>query len=154
MSTLINRRDAMKAMMGTGIASNVALAMVDNAHADGEVTKEWNTGSRDGFGPMVMKIYDISNDYRRQDVLGSALYELHTTFRLQDVYNNAYTLRVNQRGDTPVEYVYDEYWPKTNLENHPQAGFNTPKMLLWNQFFCMKAADPFPTIHVKPFFEK
>jgi hypothetical protein len=151
---LVTRREAIKAMMATGISCGCGLSLPSSARGNGEVTKVWNTGNRDGFGPMVMKIYDITNEHNRLDVLGTALFELHTVFRDQKVYNNAYSLSVNNDGDKPVEYVYDEYWEKTNLVNHPQAEFRTPRMLLWNQSFFMKAADPFPTIHIKPFHEE
>jgi hypothetical protein len=99
-----------------------------------------------------MKIYDIGNEYRRQDILGSALYLLHTDFRNQHVYENAYTLRVNTRGDTPVEYVDDTYWKASNMANHPQ--FNTRHFLLWWQGFVLRDTDAFPVINIHPIYEQ
>jgi hypothetical protein len=138
-----------KATLATGVAGVAGLLHPGSAHADGDVTKVWNTGERGGWGPMKMVIYDIDNDYKRQDILGSALYELHTWFRDKTVYNNAYTLN-----PAPVEFVDDQYWKQSDLEKHPQEKFNTRNYVLWNQGFFMREADPFPTINIKPFYEK
>src|SRR5438046_447045 len=115
MSRHISRREAIRTIIGT--SSAVAL-VVQGSAIRAEVTHTWNTSNRADLGPMVMRIHDIPNEHDRWEHLGSALYELHTIFRKEKVADNARLLRVNDNGETPVEWVDDDYRKKTNLAKH------------------------------------
>lgn len=145
----ITRREAIQTVIG---GSSVATLVCQGSDVKAAVTHTWNTGKRAGLSPMVMRIHDIPNEHRRWDTLGSALFELHTLFRSERVSDNARTLRVNQRGETPVEFVDNDYRNRTNLAKHNWG--NNPNMLLWWQLLILRSERNFPVINVRPFFER
>lgn len=149
MSKQFTRRDVLRS--AAGFAAGAAVFSHPSS-ALAEITKTWDTGERAGLGPMVMKIHDISNDHKRLDILGSALYRLHTVFRDQRVSDNSYTLRVNRSGDTPVEFVNDDYWKRSQVGEHYWAGSKV-KLLQW-QLLILKHTRSFPAINVIGFYEE